>query len=312
MTFCSAFWNHTNIRSDNRIFPCCRFKTPIAEFDGNVGNILFHPTYDDLRKKSSNNEYIQDCSKCYYEESLGKKSLRNKFNEMYDGSQIQLKDLEIGFDNICNLTCDGCFVEFSSAWGHKLNSLKPKKYFIKSTKDFYNLPNNLSKVTFLGGEPLMTNRHKNFLSKLENKKEISVTYNTNGTFLLEKDLITLLHNFKKVEFVVSIDAYGIRNNVVREGSKWEDIVTFLDQLANCDFNFSIHTVLHKNNILDIFELEAWILKNNYKWTTNILTYPEHLDIKNCTQEVKNSFLLQLDNSFVPNKNYIKEHLNVSN
>ena len=51
-TICSAFWHHTNIRSDNRVFPCCRFKYPVANFDGDINKILTLPVYEELRQKA--------------------------------------------------------------------------------------------------------------------------------------------------------------------------------------------------------------------------------------------------------------------
>lgn len=308
MTHCSAFWNHTNIRSGNRVFPCCRFKTPVTEFTGNVSQILFHPNYEELRNKSSNGEYIEGCAKCYYEESLGKHSLRQKFNEAYTTTTVSLQDLEIGFDNICNLTCDGCFPEFSSAWGQKLNTDQPKKFAISSTVDFSNIPENLRKITFLGGEPLMTNRHRTFLSGTKNKSDISVVYNTNGTFILDSETIELLQQFKSVSFIVSIDAYGSKNDKIRSGSQWGNILEFIDQLEKCQFDFSIHSVIHLNNFLDIFELEQWVNSKKYLWTTNILTYPQHLDIDNASDADKQKFLALIENSDIPNKDYIKEHI----
>ena len=50
---CSAFWNHTNIRSGNRIYPCCRFKTSIGQFDGDIGNVLHIPEYKRIREALS-------------------------------------------------------------------------------------------------------------------------------------------------------------------------------------------------------------------------------------------------------------------
>ena len=65
-----------------------------------------------------------------YEEDNGKKSLREKFNETYDMETIGLEYLEVGLDNICNLTCDGCWAEFSSSWSEKTVSRQAKKFFI--------------------------------------------------------------------------------------------------------------------------------------------------------------------------------------
>ena len=113
---CSAFWNHTNIRSGNRVYPCCRFKRSIDTFDGDVDNVLHSDAYKDLREQSAKGEFIKGCEKCFYEEKIGHKSLREEFNEKYTMDKVELKFLEIGFDNLCNLTCDGCNSEFSTSW----------------------------------------------------------------------------------------------------------------------------------------------------------------------------------------------------
>jgi hypothetical protein len=80
-TLCSAFWNHTNIRGGNRVFPCCRYKTPIQTFGGDLEKVLYSKEYKSLRSDSSNGIRNPNCEKCYYEESLGKKSTRQWFNE---------------------------------------------------------------------------------------------------------------------------------------------------------------------------------------------------------------------------------------
>lgn len=305
---CSAFWKHTNIRSGDRIFPCCRFKKPIATFTGNVSEILHLPEYQELRKRSEKNEYISECEKCYYEEKQGKKSLRQQFNEEYSSDIVELQYLEIGFDNICNLACDGCWEEFSSKWAEIKNPLQSNKINVISTKNFENIPNTITKVLFLGGEPLMTNRHNKFLSTLEYPQHISVIYNTNGTFLFKNTDIELLKKFKSIEIIVSIDAVGELNNKVRSGSNWEDILLFLEQLKKLDFNFSINSVLHLNNWYGFADLSKFISDNNYSWTVNILTYPKHLDIINLNNKDKNKFLNLINDVSIPNKEYIIKHI----
>ena len=133
LTKCAAFWHHTNLRPDNKIFPCCRYKESIITFDGKLSGILDHDVYKNLRTKVSNGEYLPGCDKCYQEERLGKKSLRQQFNEQYDTETVSLDYLEIGFDNICNLTCDGCWDEFSHSWAKKNNIDTPVKFLIKKT-----------------------------------------------------------------------------------------------------------------------------------------------------------------------------------
>lgn len=298
MSNCAAFWHHTNIRNNNDIFPCCRFKTPVQKFDGDVVNILNSAEYKELREHVGP---IAGCAKCDYEESKGKESLRQQFNKQYDMETVKLEFLEVGLDNICNLTCDGCWDEFSSSWAKKSESA----IIVRSSTDITKLPDTVNKILFLGGEPLMTTRHVRLL-KIANRPNLDVTYNTNGTFLLDEETISLLNDCRLVKFILSIDGYGKLNEQVRSGSKWDDIVRFIDQISDLGFELVIHTVIHKNNWQGIPELETFVRRCHLPWTTNILTYPKHLDI--ATIENKHDIISVIKTTSIPNKDYILKHL----
>lgn len=300
-TKCAAFWKHINIRNDNNVFACCRYKTPVKKFTENVVDILDSTEYENLRNNSLQGIHNPNCQKCYYEESLGKKSLRQQFNEEYDCEQIELKFLEVGLDNICNLTCDGCWDEFSSSWAKKNNS----EIIVRTSKEIVDLPKSVNKVLFLGGEPLMTTRHLKIL-KIADRTNLEVTYNTNGTFLLDDETIKLLNECKQVKFIVSIDGYKELNEKVRSGSKWEDILNFIEQIKRLNYQLTIHTVIHKNNWHGLFDLEKFIKSNSLTWTSNVLTYPKHLDINQVKD--KNKVVETINNSSIPNKEYILKHL----
>ena len=306
-TLCSAFWKHTNIRNDNRVFPCCRFKTSIQTFDGDVDSILKSKNYDNLRSLSLNGKEIDGCAKCYYEESQGKTSLRQKFNNEYNTDKVELKFLEVGLDNICNLTCDGCWSEFSSSWSEKQYPDQPKSFHIRSSKDLENIPATIDKILFLGGEPLMTKRHYKILKKIKNRSNVSVIYNTNGTFRLDSDTVKMLKNFKKIKFIVSVDGYKQLNEKVRSGTKWSDVVTFIQSAQNFKFDVEIHTVVHLNNWHGLQDLSTFIEQYKLAWTTNVLTYPKHLDIRNVKNKIKcKEFINSVSN--LPNKEYMLKHL----
>lgn len=307
-TLCSAFWVHTNIRPDNRIFPCCRYKTSVAKFTGNVDAILHTEEYVKLRNDSLEGVYNPNCEKCYYEESQGKESLRERFNKEYATDTVELKYLEIGFDNICNLACDGCWEEWSSTWANIKNP-NGKKINILTTEEFVNLPSTIDKVLFLGGEPLMTNRHIRFLETLPTPETVSVIYYTNGTFMFNDTEIELLNKFKQVTINVSIDAVGELNDRVRKGSHWADILKFLNQLQSTKFTVIINSVVHVNTWQGIRDLANFIRENNYNWATNVLTYPANLDIINLLPEEKAQFAELLADIDVPNKEYLLKHIN---
>lgn len=321
-TFCSAFWKHTNIRSDNRIYPCCRFKYPVAKFDGDVDKILHLPEYEELRRKSLAGEKIPGCAKCYMEENIGKKvepnfikagaSTRKEFNRIYKADEVKLEYLEVGFDNICNLMCVMCSGEWSNRWANFENPDVTPKLNIKDTDEFVNIPDTITHVEFLGGEPLMTNRHITFLEKIKEPTDVTIVYNTNATFMLSDDLINLLSKFKDVFFYVSIDAYGELNDKVREGSNWSDIEKFITQLQELHFNFQIHSVIHTENYHKLNELEDWVHNNGYNWRAMACTYPTKLDIVSLQENEKNELIEYFKTSKIPNSNYFIEHLTSDN
>lgn len=305
-TQCAAFYNHTNLRSGNRIFPCCRFKTPIQQFNGDLSAVLHSDEYKELRKTAETTQ-LPECAKCWHEETLGKKSLRQQFNENYTTDKIELKYFEVGFDNICNLTCDGCWEEWSHSWWIKKNPDLPAKQGIQHTTEITSIPNSIEKVIFLGGEPLMTTRHRKFLEQLPNADNVTVEYFTNGMFSLSLQDRAVLDQFKSVKFTVSIDGVGMLNESVRSGSVWNTVEKNAIGLAK-HYNTVIHTVVHKNNWQGLIELLNWTNINNFDWTTNILTYPTQLDIVNLDNHSKHT-LLELCNNFeIPNRDYITQHL----
>ena len=89
----------------------------------------------------------------------------------------------------------------------------------------------------------------------------------------------ILDQAKKVEISLSVDGYGELNETVRANSKWADILKFVDQIRSLGYVLKIHTVIHKNNWFGIKDIKAFIEKEKLEWTTNILTYPEKLQIE---------------------------------
>ena len=302
---CAALYNHTNIRGGNRIYPCCRYKESVMHFDGNVGKIMDSYIYKKLRTDMET-DWLPGCGKCKHEEELGVESLRQRFNARYQMSVPTLDYLEVGFDNICDLTCDGCWEEWSSSWWVKKNPDLPAKQGITITTEFRNIPESISKVVFLGGEPLMTNRHRRFLESFDTLEHLEVEYFTNGMHKLVEDDYRLLSQCKRVHFTVSIDGVGTLNEQVRGGSVWSRVVKTLDEIADT-FDYTIHTTVHKNNwhgLPDLYEFT----KKYAKWTTNVLTYPLNYDIINLEQCDKQKLLDILNVYNIPNKEYIGTHL----
>jgi sulfatase maturation enzyme AslB (radical SAM superfamily) len=250
---------------------------------------------------------LPECAKCWHEEDLGKKSLRVWFNENYSTDRIELKYFEVGFDNICNLTCDGCWEEWSSSWWVKKNPTLSPKSGITRVDKIEQVPKGIERVVFLGGEPLMTNRHRKFLESIDNLSVVDIEYYTNGMFSLKPSDHRVLKKCKSVKFTISIDGVGKLNEQVRSGSDWNTVINNTTEIAK-RYNTVIHSVVHKNNWHGLLDLFKWVHQNSYTWTTNILTYPQELDIVNLDSDSKQQLIDLCKFNDIPNKAYIISHL----
>jgi len=308
-TFCSAFWKHTNLRPGDRIYPCCRFKDSIGTFNGDLINLLDITEYKSLREKSLSGEKISGCEKCYYEESIGHKSLRQEFNEKYSADVVSLEYLEIGIDNLCNLACIGCNSEFSTRWIQKEIEQfgKASNKYIK-VSDMISIPESINKILFLGGEPLLTERSVNFLKQVPNPSTVEVIFNTNATVIPNQEMLSLLQKMLKVHFIVSIDGIDEVAQKVREGTDWSKVLEFINWLYLNQFTFEFNTVLHNKNWDNIREIANFVKEHNVNWYVNMLTYPKHLDTRLLTDVEKSKLVASISDLDIPNKDFISNHL----
>jgi radical SAM protein with 4Fe4S-binding SPASM domain len=311
-TFCSAFWKHTNIRPGGRIFPCCRFKHSIGTTDGDLESVLHSEAYEELRKLSSAGEHISGCEKCYYEESIQHKSLRQEFNEKYKADNVGLEYLEIGIDNLCNLTCDGCNSEFSTSWRAKeIRETGKANYDYMTIDTIKSVPDTVTKVLFLGGEPLSTKRHLELLKLIKDPTKVDVVYNTNAMYMPDKENEAIWAKFKSVMFIVSIDGVGKVAESVRSGTKWMHVQRFIEYITTKKYKLEFNTVIHINNYKDIENITNYVRGFNADWYINVLTYPLLLDIKHLPDQEKEyikNISAKLD---LPTKDFIINHLNTN-
>jgi len=310
---CSAFWNYVNVRPGNRVYPCCRFKQPVATFKGNLEQIINGPEYIELRERSTTGDYIPECQKCFDEEALGHKSLRMKLNEEYTFDTPVVKFLEIGMDNLCNLVCDGCISEFSSSWIIKEKQLYGAPLNKKLSIDEVNsIPDTVEKILFLGGEPLITDKHLSVLKLHPNPSECRIIYNTNCSYMPKLQWKQQWSKFKSIHFILSVDGVAEINEKVRGGSVWQDTLDFIEYCKSNNYTFEFNTVLHRNNWFDLTNLVNFI--NEYDdWYINLLTYPKNLALNTLSTTELHTFLQKAESLTFPNKiyilNYVKDILN---
>lgn len=187
------------------------------------------------------------CQQCWDCEDANIESTRQKFNK-------ELKDVEILEDqprvmivkpgNLCNNACRSCNAHTSSMWYKTDYALddqgKPfKEYleFFERHKTAYTNNDLLEKrwtewednIIFwdmYGGEPMIIPLFWKTLDQAiasTTAKHKMFNVHTNG-MVYKEDLVEKFSKFKSAHIGFSIDGIGEKNDYIRYGSKWEDII----------------------------------------------------------------------------------------
>lgn len=241
--------------------------------------------------------------------------------------KFPVKYYDLRFGNLCNLSCRMCGPSDSTAWyddyvklwgkttfndtSGEVQLTKKNNYWVTDAYDWHasekfwteissNL-NNVRHIYMAGGEPLLIEKHYDFLQKCVDKdvaKNIILEYNTNLTVLPER-AIQLWSHFQQVRIGASIDGFGKVLEYQRYPVKWENLEKNLVKLAGLPKNiFSwlacTVTVYNAFHIPDFIE---WKLSREDLQMINrskkrpVITHhmahnPRHLNIRVFPNELK--------------------------
>jgi len=207
-----------------------------------------------------------------------------------DGS-IELKPvyLDLRFGNFCNLKCRMCGPTESHSWYeehtdyHKENGFYDTQGFVKLIRndngrwisneyDWHGLDyfwnslednmHNLRRVYMAGGEPLLIERHYEFLQKcidLDYSKNIVLEYNTNLSVLPER-VLSLWPHFKMVSVGASIDGMEEVLEYQRYPLKWNTALKNLKALdaVAVDNNNIIPSMKYTVSAYNVFHLPKFM------------------------------------------------------
>ena len=124
-----------------------------------------------------------NCQSCVSQEKLtGLASLRQHYLKHYPNiyPKLKLNNLDIRWNNSCNLSCQYCGPTFSSTWQKKLNipvSSPTKPYQDDLEKFILDNIDQVQEITLVGGEPMLMKQNANLLQKLPQQTKISVITN---------------------------------------------------------------------------------------------------------------------------------------
>jgi uncharacterized Fe-S cluster-containing radical SAM superfamily protein len=262
------------------------------------------------------------CRRCFQEESAGIRSKRIEENKKFgftedmaraitqnDGSiPINFKFLELRLGNLCNLRCRTCNPNSSTQWIEPYQKLQNELKFVthydkkidcswteneEFWEDLLSHSEDLKLIYINGGEPTLVEKHWKYLERLIERglnDKITLWYNINMTHLPDK-LIELWKQFKKVQISCSIDDLGARNDYIRIGSNWNEVIFNLDKLCSLSWcEVSVCQTVSWINVYYINEFNKFMKNRGLHVHLNFVHDPDFMSIRALPVKIKNIIL----------------------
>jgi organic radical activating enzyme len=300
--------DHRNAASRARNFE------PLQYLDVNtssIDDIMNSDYYKQTRLEMLNNQIPHACKRCYQEEANGVRSKRIEENERLgftedmaraitqsDGTiPVNFKFVELRLGNLCNLKCRTCNPMSSTNWIQPYQKLQEELKFVthydrkinsswtesdEFWDDLFKHSEDIQLIYVNGGEPTLVEKHWKYLEELIKRglnKQITLWYNINMTNLPDK-LIDLWKEFKKVQVTCSIDDLGERNDYIRAGSEWNNVIANLDKIQSYPWiEASVCQTVGWMNVFYINDFIKFMRQRNLHVHLNYVYDPEFLSIK---------------------------------
>ena len=113
--------------------PCCIYQLNEEEIKdpalkGSVEEAFNSQTFQRIREKMKNREWIDGCYNCYRQEDAGYRSYGRTFSEIRTDLPLYvLKEVDIALSRECNLACQMCDATFSTKWDNVERKLYPDR-----------------------------------------------------------------------------------------------------------------------------------------------------------------------------------------
>ena len=310
-TFCMLPWMHLHAFPDGRAYPCCfsQDKYPVGDLNSqSLREVWNGEKMKELRNRMLKHEPSKECIKCYDQEKSGFFSLRMSSNKHFghniglidstnsDGTaDFVMKYWDIRFSNLCNMACRSCGTWFSSNWyeDHKkvTGSPPPHAKIMRVGRHINDLWEQMlesfehtEQFYFAGGEPIIMEEHYRILKELDRRKmyHVRLIYNTNfsKTKFKDIDVFKLWNKFDSVSVGASLDAEGVRAELMRKGTVWEQTVSNRRRMMEVcpKVDFYISSTVGLINSLHITDFHrSWAEQGLIKpmdFNFNLLQYPD--------------------------------------
>lgn len=354
--FINFYYKGSKFRSLLR--PCCESRTDSVDEIADYQEYWNGEFLQEVRRDMLSNKPHNICNRCVAVESSGGFNARKFYKNILKKSEGTKKEkiefnvktgnqfgspLSIDYrgSNLCNLKCRMCHPASSSEIAKEVltNSESFKRINISTTNSFLYKENknvntfinqiplkNISRIKFLGGEPLLQEDVYQGLEKVllesDNPLDVDIAFTTNATNF-PKRFTDIIEKFGRVLMRVSLDGVDETYEYVRTNGDWKTIKdncikmfekNYSKHRVSMGFSFVIQAY-NAFNIIDILEFCMDIKKLNYSiWVDPYFSPIEQdfLSTKVLYKEDKDYIISQLDNfkKRYPNQNFSTDVKNI--
>lgn len=261
--FCNYLTNQVRVEY-GMIKPCCWFNesVPIADSGAVV------KFYDKLKTITNWETARSTCSECLRREYKGLFSPRKESltHPVFQNVGDEVVRFEIQIDKDCNGACLICGPWNSTTWekyDFNLKGIPVREYkgsqdetlrYVKQLQEAIDL-SSARHILFLGGEPLRTDTHLEFLDHVSHPENVVLKYTTNGSYFPNKRTLDTWARFQNVDLQFSVDGIDEHFNYLRWPLRWDQV---------------------KNNITRTMELQRNIrVSNSFSYTTTPMSIFYH-------------------------------------
>lgn len=335
--FCIAPFSQLTLDPLGWFSPCPEIGgRPWIEPDANAINMWSSQSLTDLRQSFAENQKHSVCTRCWEQEQLGKTSLRKTLfvSKISGGAKFKKgqlsewlsgqythgpKQINLMVSNKCNLRCRYCrvvssvtyniegkkYIELNPEQGKEYynEKLKPVEFSQQQIEQIFQISNNLTRLEFYGGEPLLDVATLDLLQKYIDagmSKNITLFYNTNGVNEIKPIHWELWNQFKSIEFNFSVDDIENRYSYIRHPAVWTDLLSNIDKIRNKNWDIPVQlTAISTVGVLNVYyvpELLTELKKLNLPVHINTVNNPHWYDIKCLPDTIKCSIVEKLQQS----------------
>ena len=260
---CSAIDTGLFLNTNGEIKTCCAGSSPLGNIRSqSLPEIFSNFKTISIKHQLDNGASPPYCSGCDRLESLcAGSSQRSDFNLRFPSNgKRQLKQIDIRWSNVCNLSCRYCDPVASSSWSKLLDipiETVNRDYHQSVLDAIADNVDTIESAFLLGGEPLMQKQNEQLLQILKPSTRLDIVSNMSVS-LENNKIYNAIKGWDQVSWNLSFDNVGDRFEYVRYGAEWSQLEHNIRVLKE-DFGISkvflhpVYSIWSATNLVEYFE-----------------------------------------------------------